>query len=274
MGKLAEAELIVQLTDLHVQVGDEDARATERVERAVELVRRIRPRPLAVLLTGDLTNDEQPEQVERLVALLEPLLALGIPVLPMVGNHDDRAQLRAALERLDGIAELGQERHLQYEARVGSFRVLALDTQHTGHADGKHCDTRHAWLEQRLAEDSKTPTILAMHHPPVACGLPAFDAIGLRADHAARFAELVVRSRNVERIVCGHVHRPWTGVVAGRVPVFGCPSVYLPARPDYRPERPIELVDGPVGIGVHLRTGDGALTSHVRLIGPVPHQLP
>jgi hypothetical protein len=112
-----------------------------------------------------------------------------------------------------------------------------------------------------------------MHHPPAPIGLPNLDAIGVRADQAAALAELVARHPQVVRIVCGHVHRGVTTSLAG-VPVFCCPSVFLPARPDLEPGPPITLVDGPVGIGLHVRTPDVGLASHLRVIGPAPHTAP
>ncbi len=164
---------------------------------------------------------------------------------------------------------MGSERHLQYAWSSSSLRVLVLDTQHTGHDDGKLCDTRHAWLVDQLEAAPTTPTILAMHHPPVSCGLPPFADLELRADHAARFADLVANHPQVELVACGHIHRAFTSRV-GAAPVFACPSVYFPARPDLAAGRPLALVDGPVGIGVHVRTAGGTLASHVRMIGETP----
>lgn len=260
---------LIQLTDLHVQVGPGDADAAARVERAIELVRRIDIDVAGVLVTGDLANDSRTDAHERAAELLGPLLELGHPVLPLVGNHDDRQALRDTLGALDGIIELGSERHLQYAWQDGSWRVLALDTQHTGRDDGKLCDTRHEWLCAQLAAAPDTPTVLAMHHPPVPLGLPAFDAIGLRADHAERLHEVVIANEQIELVVCGHVHRPATSRL-GHAPVFACPSVFYPARPDLVAGRAIALVDGPVGIGVHVRTASGSIASHVRVIGDVP----
>lgn len=267
------AELLVQLSDLHVRVDAERELACQRTALAIELVHRLDEAPTAVLLSGDLVNSGAPEEYELLAELLGPLLALGIPVLPVVGNHDDRARLRETLGAMAPVVDLGDERHLQYEWRAGSFRVLCLDTQHTGFDDGKYCDTRDAWLGARLAEDTSTPTILAMHHPTFPIGLPAMDELAVRADHATRFNELVASAPNVERIVCGHVHRASVARVA-HAPAFTCPSVYLPLRPDLRPGIPIALVEGPVGVGLHVRTPDGGLASHVRVIGPVPNSVP
>lgn len=256
-------ELIAQLTDLHVQVGAGDELASERVKLAIELLGRLDRRPDAILLTGDLVNTGTADEYERLGELLAPLFSTGVPLLPVIGNHDHRHLLRAVFDRAgDGP--------LQYEARVGGMRVLVLDTQHVGHDDGELDEARLAWLREQLAADPGVPTLLAMHHPPTPIGLPNLDAIAVRADQAAALGELLARHPQVLRIVCGHVHRGVTVALAG-VPVFCCPSVFLPARPDLAPGPPITLVEGPVGIGLHVRTDDGGIASHMRVIGPAPH---
>ncbi|MCW2922719.1 MAG: cpdA [Thermoleophilia bacterium] len=260
-------DLLVQLTDLHVQVGPGDAVAAARVADAIALVAALDPQPVGVLLSGDLVNSGSAAEYGRLVELLAPLAELGHPLLPLVGNHDDRELLREAFAGVPGTVGLGAERHLQYVAQLGSFRVVCLDTQHTGFDDGKLCDTRQAWLEAQLAA-APGPTIIAMHHPPVAIGMPRFDGGALRPDHALRLRELLDRSPQVERIVCGHQHQAVTAMF-GRVPVFVCPSVFHPGRPDMHPE-PLALVEGPVGVGVHVRTVDGGLASHARIAGPPP----
>jgi Icc protein len=59
-----------------------------------------------------------------------------------------------------------------------------------------------------------------MHHPPFATGITHMDNFGL--DNAAELAEIVVRHPQVERILCGHLHRTidrrFAGTVAGTAP--------------------------------------------------------
>jgi 3',5'-cyclic AMP phosphodiesterase CpdA len=267
------AELLAQLTDLHVQVGSEDQLASERVELAIELLGRLDRRPDAILLTGDLVNTGTAAEYDRLSQLLGPLFAMGIPLLPIVGNHDDRQLLRDTFEGAPNVVDLGAERHVQYATQVDGLRVLALDTQHTGHDDGELGEDRLRWLEAQLQTHPDTPTLVAMHHPPAPIGLPNLDSIAVRSDQAAALADILGRHRQVTRIVCGHVHRAVTTNLRD-VPVFCCPSVFLPARPDLEPGPPITLVDGPVGIGLHVRAPGGAIASHARVIGPAPHTAP
>lgn len=255
----------MQLSDLHVRVGDDELVAQERARAAVDFVCSMELDLDAVVLSGDIVNSPDLREHQLARELLEPIISLGIPLLPAVGNHDDRQYVRELFSATDTSLDLGQERHLQYVTRVGEIRVIVLDTQHTGFPDGKLCDTRRAWLEQRLNDDSDTTTILVMHHPPCLTGIPSFDQIGLRQDHAESFEEIVRAHPQIERIVCGHVHRGFTASI-GQVPVFGCPSVFFPARPDFTAPTPIQLVDGPIGVGLHIKTSSGGVVSHFRVV--------
>jgi len=265
--------IIVQLTDLHVHVGAGDAVASERIERAIGLVSAMDPFPSAFVLTGDLVNTGTEAEYARLAELLAPLLALGKPVLPIVGNHDDRALLRATLGGAPNVVELGDERHLQYVFELrDDLRILALDTQHTGLDTGKLCARRLAWLEAALADAPDTPTIVAMHHPPMGIGVPALDALGIRPGDVTRFEAIVAEAPQVELVIAGHVHRTVTGRIA-HAPVFTCPSVFHASRVAFRADAPLQLVQSPVGVGVHALLAPDGIASHARVVGPTPGEV-
>jgi 3',5'-cyclic AMP phosphodiesterase CpdA len=61
-----------------------------------------------------------------------------------------------------------------------------------------------------------------MHHPPFATGMVQMDGIALREPQ--RFRSVIARHRQVERIVCGHHHRPIVGQCAHAI-VSISPSV-------------------------------------------------
>jgi hypothetical protein len=50
---------------------------------------------------------------------------------------------------------------------------------------------RQRWLDDVLGEDETTPTLPAMHHPPMSTGVPAMDAIGIAQDQREALAEIV-----------------------------------------------------------------------------------
>ena len=106
--------------------------------------------------------------------------------------------------------------------------------------------------------------MLALHHPPLTAGIPAFDEIGLPAADRRALGKVVEAHPQVRRIVAGHVHRAVSGELAGRS-VLAVTSTYVQARLDFTAEE-IQLTAEPAGFAVYAWL-DGELVSHVQ---PVP----
>ena len=91
-----------------------------------------------------------------------------------------------------------------------------------------------AWLEGVLAASPDQPTLIAMHHPPLLTGVPAWDAIGLAYASAAvgsakSFSDIAKCAGSSPVIV----HRTIAGELAGRS-VLTVPSTYVQGRLDFR----------------------------------------
>src|SRR6185312_14513659 len=135
-------------------------------------------RPDAVLVSGDLTEFGGPDEYAMVRELIDPI---GAPVHAIAGNHDDRGALRAAFGLLGEAAD-----PVQWAVDLGPLRLIGLDTTIPGRADGALDAERLEWLDAELARVPDQPTLLAMHHPPIATGVAPWDAIGLpRGDQAA-----------------------------------------------------------------------------------------
>jgi 3',5'-cyclic AMP phosphodiesterase CpdA len=145
----------------------------------------------------------------------------------------------------------------------GPLRLVCLDSIVPGAEGGALDGGRIEWLAAALGERRETPTIVAMHHPPILTELPGFDAIGLAADSRAELAEVLAGHPQVLRVVAGHVHRVIVGELAGR-PVFTAPSTYLQTAPDFFSAR-IEMVPDPPGFAIHALR-DGVLASHAQAV--------
>ena len=153
---------------------------------------------------------------------------------------------------------------LHYTIEDLPVRLIALDTLVPGKGYGALCAERLDWLEARLGESDR-PTVLFMHHPPFDCGIDAFDGMRLN-EGGERLAEIVRRHDNVERVMCGHVHRPiqvrWAGTMASIAP-----STAHQATLDLHDRAPLSMMMEPPGIALHLwRPGTGLVT-HVSYIG-------
>ncbi|QBQ97918.1 phosphodiesterase [Paraburkholderia pallida] len=213
--------LLAQISDLHIK--QPGALAYRRVDTAASLARTIAslsalaPRPDAVLVTGDLVDCGSADEYRHLKTLLAKL---DIPYWLLVGNHDGREALREVFPERAELRSGGA--FVQYAVDLGPLRVIALDSMEPGQSAGTLCAARLDWLAQQLDAARGKPTIVALHHPPFDCGIGHMDAIRLD-DAAARALEaLIAQHPNVERVLCGHVHRPmfvrFGGTIASAVP--------------------------------------------------------
>jgi 3',5'-cyclic AMP phosphodiesterase CpdA len=245
--------LLVQLSDSHIGADWGDADSVARLAAAVESVRNLVPNPDAVLLSGDLADHAADVEYDQVRALLAPLEA-PLHVLP--GNHDDRLALR----RHFGVPGADTE-PVQYAADLGPLRLVVIDSTRPGEDRGELDADRLGWLAATLEAAPDTPTLLAMHHPPVATGIPAFDEIGLPPAERQALGKVLEAHPQVRRIVAGHLHRTVAVELAGRT-VLAIPSTYVQARLEFGAEE-IQLSTEPCGFAVHAWLG-GELVSHVQ----------
>jgi 3',5'-cyclic-AMP phosphodiesterase len=252
-----EPFFLVQLSDPHIGADWTSADPVARLAAAVETARAVCPRPDAVLVTGDLTDHATDDEYEQVRELLAPL---GDPLYVLPGNHDDRGALR----RHFGVPGADGE-PVQYAADLGPLRLVVLDTTRPGEDPGALDAERLGWLDEELARAPQMPTLLAMHHPPLRTGVPAWDELGLPDADRHALGEVIGRHPQVRRIVGGHVHRTMTGELAGRA-VLTVPSTYVQLRLEFGSQE-LELADEPAGFAVHT-VQNGELMSHVQ---PVEH---
>jgi Icc protein len=256
--------LIAQLSDLHVcargQLANGVVDTNAMAERALRALAAWTPRPDALLLTGDLVETGRADAYARLLELLAPV---SLPLYPVAGNHDEREALAAAFgerfaphsQRLPGF--------LQYAARLGSLRLLVLDTVVPRQGHGALCAMRLGWLAERLTEDH-SPTLIAMHHPPFATGIAHMDAMGL-LEGAPALEALVQRHPQVQAICCGHLHRSIQTRFGGTLAAT-CPSTAHQIALSLPGGGPDGYVMEPPGFQLHRWHG-GRLVSHTVPVG-------
>ncbi len=191
---------------------------------------------------------------------------LPMPVYAIPGNHDRREMMIA---HLPGARD--EAGFVQYAVEDLPVRLVMLDTVVPGAGHGLLCEQRLAWLERTLAAAPERPTMIGMHHPPFLCGIAHMDAINLR--NAAQFAAVVARHRQVERIVCGHHHRPVVARVAHAIASIA-PSVAHQVELDLRPDAPSAFVLEPAGYTLHLWDAASGIVSHNALVESFPGPFP
>jgi Icc protein len=258
--------LIAQISDLHIKPAGEKAYGVVDTEAAlkacVAAIMALPRRPDMVLATGDLVDAGLPEEYERLRALLAPL---DMPVHPIVGNHDDRANLRIAFPDLPATGPF-----VQYTVDNWPVRIVALDSLIPGKTHGELCAERLGWLDEALAARPDMPTVVMVHHPPFDTGLQMMDR--LRLARPEELAGVIARHKQVLRILCGHVHRPIQALFAGTLAV-ACPSSAHQMLLDIDPAQTPGFMLEPAGFMLHLLASDGLVT-HTVPVGDWPGPYP
>jgi 3',5'-cyclic AMP phosphodiesterase CpdA len=141
---------------------------------------------------------------------------------------------------------------------VGELRLLALDTCVPGHSHGTLCEQRLAWLETQLARYSDEPVVVAMHHPPFRTLIGHMDEIGLLEGSEALEA-LIARHPNVERVICGHLHRAIDVRFGGSI-ASTAPSPAHQVALDLAPDAPSAWMLEPPGFRLHAWAGERLVT--------------
>lgn len=263
--------LIAHLTDLHVRPRGVPAyRVVETnmlTARAIEAVRCLRPAPDCLILSGDLTDCGLEAEYRELGAMLAGFPA---PVYAVPGSHDRREVLRRVLPHLPGMG--ADPEFVQYTVEDHPVRLLMLDTGMPGAGHGALCGRRIDWLRGALRARPDAPTMIVMHHPPFVCGIDHMDAIRL-LDGEPEFRAIVAENRQVERIVCGHHHRPIHVRYAGTIATTSAGVAHQVAL-DLVPDAAGVLLMEPATYQLHRWSPGAGLVSHQgyveRFEGPYP----
>ncbi len=178
---------------------------------ALERLAAVRPAPQALVFTGDLADQGEPEAYATLRSIVEPAAAaMGAVVVWTMGNHDERSPFARGL--FDSDDDGFQDRVHD----VDGLRIVALDTSVPGYHHGTLEPEQLAWLADVLATPAEHGTLLAMHHPPLP--LPMLRAAELIELHDQQSLADVITGTDVRGILAGHLHLSTWSTFAG-VPV-------------------------------------------------------
>ena len=254
----------VQLTDTHIRAKGQ--LAYKRVDtaaflgKAVSSIESMHLKPDAVILTGDLTDFGRVEEYEHLAELLAPLT---MPYYLLPGNHDAPDVMRQCFVGHDYLGQVGDP--VQYTLDMGEIFLVAIDTSVYGRSAGALCQRRLHWLEQTLANTTDRPTVIAMHHPPFTTYIEHMDAIGLLEGRDA-FVDLVSEHPQIERIICGHLHRSIDARIAHTV-ASTAPSPAHQVELNLKPGGPSAWLLEPPAFKVHAWQAGNGLVSHLAYVG-------
>jgi 3',5'-cyclic-AMP phosphodiesterase len=262
--------LIAHLSDPHLrprgQLYQGLVNSNAMFDLAIRHLNALVPAPDLVLLSGDLV-DEGTEAEYSMVR--EALSAIRQPLLAIPGNHDDREAFRTCFADRSYLPETGP---LHFAAGDhGPIRILGLDVTIPGAHHGDMDDNACRWLQKTLTEEPTRPTILMMHQPPFDSGISYIDTYNCR--RAERLAAILSHHTQVERVLCGHIHRFMQLRFGGTMLVTAPSTTTAIALRLEQDAEPASFVEPPALLLHHWRPDHGLIT-HLVPIGSFPGPLP
>jgi Icc protein len=194
--------VLLHISDTHLIGGDGSLYgAVDADGRLGELLEQLKDsglRPDAIIFTGDLADKGEPEAYRKLRGLIEPFAAeLGSELVWVMGNHDNRAELRRMLlDEAPTLAPLDRVRV------IDGLRIVTLDTSVPGHHYGELTASQLDWLARQLA--TPIPSVLDL-------------AVTVELRDQASLGR-VLKGSDVRAILAGHLHYSTNATFVG-IPV-------------------------------------------------------
>lgn len=229
------------------------------LRRSIEHALSMRVQWSLAIISGDLVESGHPDEYEALRHELQPL-AEQLPIYFCLGNHDSREGFRQVFGDFWDAHVPQYLPWLQYSVDLGNDQQLVvLDTLWDGHPTGKLCTERLNWLADTLSEFQDKSILLALHHPPFLFGNTLFD--GMAVVERDRLAEMIGQHPQIERLICGHVHRTMMTILAQRA-VYAAPSTFHAYGVDYEPGHESGVSDEAPGFSLHQWMPESGWISH------------
>lgn len=245
---------ILHVSDVHVTrtgrlYGRVDGAA--RLSAVADYVRQAAITPEAVVVTGDLVERGNGDAYGVVQDGLDELeCAAGVPVLTVLGNHDDRVSARVLR---------GHEHGHTRVVTIDDLRFLLLDSSR-----GELGADQLAWVRDALREPYGSGTVVALHHPPLGSPMPSLARAGLRDAPALLDA---LQGSDARAVLAGHFHHAMSATLGGIAVSVG-PSLAYHQVMDAGPDR-VSGHDSAMFSLVHLVPG-GVVSTSVSLESPNP----
>lgn len=207
--------VLLQITDMHLHAAaDSRMRGVTTYETLLSILEHLqldkRWPPDAIVVTGDIVQDESQAGYERFRDILMPF---DIPVYCLPGNHDD-PMLMADVLAADLFQVCGHK-------TIAGWAMIFLSTFARGDDGGSIGPAALAALDERLAAHRDCHALVCMHHQPLPMGSAWLDGVGLR--DAEQFLACIGAHEHVRGVLWGHVHQA-SDRVRDRVRYLSTPS--------------------------------------------------
>jgi 3',5'-cyclic AMP phosphodiesterase CpdA len=245
---------IIQITDLHINSKNETINGVDTRKNFINILKQIKPLAFDfMVITGDLSFFDGDVEVYKWIK--KQIHEYNIRNYYVIGGNHDNADLLAKTFDL----QKNLFNHEMYYFKEPNF--IFLDT-----IKGYCSEKQLSWFENTIKIMDYNP-IIFMHHPPFATAIGHMDKDGFEG--RKDFEHVVQNHSQVERIVCGHLHRPIFRQFGGTI-VSVCPGIGMQLALDLRPEAPSGFIMEPPAVMLHLLEHfwdeDPVLLTHISLI--------
>jgi 3',5'-cyclic AMP phosphodiesterase CpdA len=260
----------VHLSDSHLHPDRSYSKRYSRLsplagaEAVVRAIQALPVRPAFVLHTGDVTNDLKGADNVLVRRVFDPL---GLPMYYLAGNHDDSEALQRVVMGTDAL-----KRYLYYDFEAQGVQMACLDSngkttdegqpvpEPGGYLPAEQLD----WLRAIAQADDARPLIVAVHHNPIASGIPWMDG-WMRLLNGEALHEALLPARHRLRVVLfGHIHMP-LDIVRDGILYSAAASTWCQFQgyPGVAQDDVVEDKESPIGFSlVHVHAGGVTIRRH------------
>jgi Icc protein len=189
----------IQITDTHLFADDEleifGVKSNQTFKNVIDrIINDDMHNADMIFLTGDISQDETTESYQKIIGHLSQI---NIPVYWIPGNHDNLGLMAASFQKAKHFIRGRQ-------LTSNNWHLIFLNTKIEGREDGYLAQSELTMLRKEISKCTPNKKIaIIMHHHPAPVGTPLIDNYILA--NANDFWEIVT-GKNIEVIICGHVH--------------------------------------------------------------------
>jgi 3',5'-cyclic-AMP phosphodiesterase len=178
------------------------------LEGAKELVKSLQALPFKadfILHTGDVVYDPHESAYATAKEIFAPL---DIPIHYIAGNHDHNDGLQRHLMGRDASDVIP---NLHYEFEVNGVQIICVDSNGPVEVPaGYVTDDQLEWLESLCTADDDRPLVIAIHHNPIAVGIPWLDNL-VKITNGLAFHNIIKKAQSrLVGVFYGHIHQSTT----------------------------------------------------------------
>jgi Icc protein len=253
--------IIAQISDTHIALDTPDtAQRILDFERTIADINALDPAPDVIVHTGDIVHNGRKDEYAQAGAILAKA---RVPVYVMVGNKDNRTNLREAFSPSQYLAPCSD--FIDYAIDDYPVRLIALDTLNSSSNKGDFCAARVARLIDLIDSETTKPIAVFTHHPPFEVAVGPDPVHFETPESLSRLRQALQHSERVVALFSGHVHRAAAGHV-GRVPATVMPCIATTLR---KGEYPAQMKTCPV-YHIHRFDPVWGFVTETRIVGRGP----